>query len=79
MIRFEMTDFGNIHLYAKIDGQERRRIFTKKNEQYETVLEAMRKRLSIKEQEEILKLFYSGSAGSPEQRAISPFSSIKGR
>ena len=79
MIRFEMTDSGNIHLYAKIDGQERRRVFTKKNEQYETVQEAMRKRLSIKEQEEILKLFYSGSAGSPEHRAISPFSSIKGR
>ena len=58
MIRFEVTDSGNIHLYATIDGQERRRVFTKKSEQYEAVLEAMRKRLSIKEQEEIRERFF---------------------
>jgi serine/threonine-protein kinase HipA len=59
LIRFEITDSGNIHLYAMIDGQERRRVFTKKNEQYEAVLEAMRKRLSIKEQEEILERYFN--------------------
>ena len=58
MIRFEMTDSGNIHLYAMIDGQEKRRVFTKRNKQYEAVLEAMRKKLSIKEQEEFLEKFF---------------------
>ena len=55
LIRFEMTDSGNIHLYATIDGQERRRVFTKKSEQYEAVLSAMKKTLSREEQEEILE------------------------
>jgi hypothetical protein len=41
-----------------IDGQEKRRVFTKKSEQYEAVLEAMRKRLSIKEQEEIRERYF---------------------
>ena len=58
MIRFEMTDSGNIHLYAAVDGQERRRVFTKKNEQYEAVLEAMKKRLSREEQEELLDRYF---------------------
>ena len=58
LIRFEMTDTGNIHLYAMIDGQEKRRVFTKRNKQYEAVLEAMRKKLSIKEQEEFLEKFF---------------------
>ena len=47
LIRFEMTDSGNIHLYAAVDGQERRRVFTKKNEQYEAVLEAMKPSIDI--------------------------------
>ena len=55
LIRFEMTDSGNIHLYATIDGQERRRVFTKKSEQYEAVLKAMKKTLSRVEQKEILE------------------------
>ena len=58
LIRFEMTDSGNIHLYAMINGQERRRVFTKKNEQYAAILEAMRKRLSIKEQEKIRERYF---------------------
>lgn len=58
MIRFEMTDSGNIHLYATIDGQERRRVFTKKNEQYEAVLEAMKKTLSREDQEELLDGYF---------------------
>ena len=53
-----MTDAGNIHLYAIIGGQEKRRVFTKKNEQYEAVREAMQKRLSIEEQEEFLEKFF---------------------
>ena len=53
-----MTDSGNIHLYATVDGQERRRVFTKKNEQYEAVLEAMKKTLSIKEQKEFLDKYF---------------------
>ena len=58
LIRFEMTDSGNIHLYAAVDGQERRRVFTKKNEQYEAVLGAMKKTLSIKEQKEFLDKYF---------------------
>ena len=58
LIRFEMTDSGNIHLHATIDGQEKRRIFTKKSEQYEAVLGAMKKPLSRDEQEEILERFF---------------------
>jgi uncharacterized protein YutE (UPF0331/DUF86 family) len=50
-----MTDSGNIHLYATIDGRERRRVFTKKNQQYEAILDAMKKTLSRVEQEEILE------------------------
>ena len=53
-----MTDFGNIHLYATINGQERRRVFTKKNQQYEAVLGAMKKTLSLQEQEETLKRYF---------------------
>ena len=58
LIRFEMTDSGNIHLYATINGQERRRVFTKKSEQYEAVLGAMKKTLSREEQEEILERYF---------------------
>ncbi|MBR1502090.1 MAG: hypothetical protein IJ616_09035, partial [Bacteroidales bacterium] len=59
LIRFEMTDSGNIHLYAAVDGQERRRVFTKKNEQYEAVLEAMKRPLSRENQEEILERYFN--------------------
>ena len=38
-----------------IDGQEKRRVFTKKSEQYEAVLKAMKKTLSRVEQKEILE------------------------
>ena len=58
LLRFEMTDAGNIHLYAMIGGQERRRVFTKKSDQYEAVLEAMRKRLSREEQKEICERYF---------------------
>ena len=58
LIRFEMTDSGNIHIYATIDGQEKRRVFTKKSDQYEAVLEAMRKRLSREEQKEICERYF---------------------
>ena len=61
-IHFEMTDSGNIHLYATIDGQERRRVFTKKSAQYEAVLETMKKRLSRDEQEEILERNFRSDA-----------------
>jgi hypothetical protein len=53
-----MTDSGNIHLYAIIDGQERRRAFTKKSKQYEVVLGALKKPLSSEEQEDILERFF---------------------
>ena len=58
LIRFEMTDSGNIHLYATLDGQERRRVFTKKNEQFPSLLSAMRKPLSEEDQEEILERYF---------------------
>ena len=58
-IRFEMTDSGDIHLYAIIDGLQRRRVFTKKYEQYETILDAMKKPLSAEEQEDILERYFN--------------------
>ena len=58
LIRFEMTDSGNVHLYATIDGQERRRVFTKKSAQYKAVLGVLKKPLSKDEQEEILKRYF---------------------
>ena len=58
LIRFEMTDSGNIHLYATIDGQERRRVFAKKDAQYKAVLGVLKKPLSKDEQEEILERFF---------------------
>ena len=58
VIRFEMTDSGNIHLYATIDGQEKRRVFTKKSEQYEAVLGALKEPLSRDKQEELLKKYF---------------------
>ena len=54
-----MTDSGNIHLYAMIDGQEKRRVFTKKSEQYEAVLGAMKRPLSKKDKEEILERYFN--------------------
>ena len=61
LIRFEMTDSGSIHLYATIDGREKRRVFTKKSESYEAVLGAMKKSLTREEQEAILKTFFNHS------------------
>ena len=61
LIRFEMTDSGSIHLYATIDGQERRRVFTKKSEQYEAVLGTMKKPLTRDEQEAVLDKFFHTS------------------
>ena len=58
LIRFEMTDSGNVHLYATIDGQERRRVFTKKSAQYKAVLGVLKKPLSKDEQEEILERYF---------------------
>ncbi len=62
LIRFEMTDSGNIHLYATIGGQERRRVFSRKNEQYEVVLGLLKKPLSREEQEKILEKYFKGRA-----------------
>ena len=64
LIRFEMTDSGNIHLYATIDGQERRRVFTKKSKQYDAALGILKKVLSKDEQEEILERYFK-SDGIP--------------
>ena len=58
LIRFEMTDSGNIHIYAIINGQEKRRVVTAKNNQYEALLGAMRRTLSGDEQEAILKKYF---------------------
>ena len=58
LIRFEMTDTGNIHLYALIDSHEKRRVFTKKSEEYEALLGAMRKMLSREKQEAIQERYY---------------------
>ena len=57
-----MTDSGNIHLYATIDGQEKRRVFKKKSEEYEAILGAMKKTLSRNEQEEILERNFRSDA-----------------
>ncbi len=59
LIRFEMTNSGNIHLYATINGQEKRRVFTRESGQYATILAAMKMPLSIEEQEEIRRRFFT--------------------
>ena len=59
LIRFEMTDAGNIHLYADFDGHKKQRVFTRKHAHYAAVLEAMKKPLSPEEQEEIRKKYFS--------------------
>ena len=59
LIRFEMTDAGNIHLYADFDGHKKQRVFTRKHAHYAAVLEAMKKPLSSEEQEEIRKKYFS--------------------
>ena len=58
LLRFEISDSGNIHLYATIDEQERRRVITKKSAEYEAVLDAMKKRLSENQQLEIIERFF---------------------
>ena len=58
LIRFELTNSGNIHLYATVDGKERRRVFTKKSEHYKDVLEALKKPLSRDEQKEIVDVYF---------------------
>ena len=59
LIRFEMTNSGNIHLYATINGQEKRRVFTRESGQYATILAAMKMPLSIEEQEDIRRRFFT--------------------
>ena len=57
LVRFEVTDSGNIHLYAKIDGQEKRKVFTKKNPQYESMLQTMKSPLTEEQQRKLLDLW----------------------
>ena len=40
-------------------GQEKRRVFTKKSEQYEAVLGAMKRPLSREDKEEILEKYFN--------------------
>ena len=58
LIRFELSDSGNIHLYVTLDGQVRRRVFTRKSAHYGELLEAMKKTLSEEEQKEIRNKFF---------------------
>ena len=58
-VRFEMSDSGNIHLYATIDGQERRRVFTKKSKEYEAVLGAIKRPLSKEDKEDLLERYFN--------------------
>ena len=64
-----MTDSGNIHLYATIDGQERRRVFAKKGAQYEAVHGVLKKPLSKDEQEDSGKIFQEKSLNTINERA----------
>ena len=57
-IRFELSDSGNIHLYARINNRERRRVIDKKNKSYEALLDDMKHTLTTKRQEEIMKDFF---------------------
>ena len=58
LLRFEVSDSGNIHLYATIDGQEKRKVITKKNEHYEAIVGTMKKALTREEQEKIIGCFF---------------------
>lgn len=57
-IRFELSDSGNIHLYARINNREIRRVITQKNKSYEVLLDDMKRPLTTNRQEEIIKDFF---------------------
>ena len=57
-IRFEMTDSGNIHLFAIIDGHEKRKVFTKKNPQYKSMLQVMKSLLTAEQQQDLLEKYF---------------------
>ena len=65
LVRFEVTDSGNIHLYAKIDGQEKRKVFTKKNPQYESMLQTMKSPLTEEQQRKLLDLWMAAGVAFP--------------
>ncbi|MBQ0088906.1 MAG: hypothetical protein KBT27_06210, partial [Prevotellaceae bacterium] len=59
LLRFEITESANIHLYATIDGRQHRRVITPKDASYQTLLSAAKSRLSEEEQQEIIGLYFS--------------------
>ena len=58
LLRFEITESSNIHLYATIDGRKLRRVITPKDASYQTLLSAAKSRLSEEEQQEIIGLYF---------------------
>ena len=58
LLRFEITESSNIHLYATIDGRKLRRVITPKDASYQNLLSAAKSRLSEEEQQEIIGLYF---------------------
>ena len=60
LLRFEITESLNIHLYATVDGKQRRRVITPKNASYGEMLAATKTFLSEDEQKEIIGRYFGG-------------------
>lgn len=58
LLRFEITESSNIHLYATVDGKQRRRVITPKNASYQDLLSAAKSQLSEDDQKKIIRLYF---------------------
>lgn len=58
LLRFEITESSNIHLYASVDGKQRRRVITPKNASYQDLLSAAKSQLSEDDQKKIIRLYF---------------------
>ena len=58
LLRFEITESSNIHLYATVDGKQRRRVITPRNASYQDLLSAAKSQLSEDDQKKIIRMYF---------------------
>ena len=58
LLRFEITESSNIHLYASVDGKQRRRVITPRNVSYQDLLSAAKSQLSEDDQKKIIRMYF---------------------
>ena len=59
LLRFEITESAAIHLYAMVDGRQRKRVIAPKDASYQSLLAAAMAHLSEEDQKEIIGLYFS--------------------